>query len=274
MMWSSMAWYRSSITSSASIDLLGHVQVAVEERLRAGGDGLRGERAQPDQVAADLVELVLQRLAGFRLGARPPVSPFMRAIMTVGAGEGSADRAALASSLPAVHLRRVPGGGSAVPFGAGATGWTSRVHLDVTAGTVAGQTGSLPCQPMNEIERTIDVTTDRSTRMIRSRARWVVALVLCLRPRGRGVRLGFVNDRLRGVAMERRSSTKPAPAARSGDARRVRSHVPPGVLRDGDLGVQDGPARGHGDLRRRRLGQGPDRPAGRVWSSGPAPTAR
>ena len=50
-------------------DLLGHGEVAVEERLGAGGDRLGGERAEPDEVAADLVELVLERLAGFAISA-------------------------------------------------------------------------------------------------------------------------------------------------------------------------------------------------------------
>ena len=43
---------------------------------------------------------------------------------------------------------------------------------------------------------------------------------------------------------------------------------------DGDPGVQGRAARGHRDLRRRRLGQGPDRPAGRSRRTGPVPTAR
>ena len=67
-------------------DLLGHVQVAVEERLGAGGDRLGRERAEPDQVAADLVELVLEGLAGFRLGARHTGVSVHRAIMAAAGG--------------------------------------------------------------------------------------------------------------------------------------------------------------------------------------------
>ena len=65
------------------------------------------------------------------------------------------------------------------------------------------------------------------------------------------------------------STTKPAPPLAAATLDWVRLDVPAGVLRDGDPGVQDGAAGGHGDLRRRRLGQGPDRPAG-----GPRPVGR
>ena len=41
-------------------DLLGRGEVAVEQRLGAGGDRLGGERGESDDVAADLVELVFE----------------------------------------------------------------------------------------------------------------------------------------------------------------------------------------------------------------------
>jgi phosphate transport system substrate-binding protein len=63
---------------------------------------------------------------------------------------------------------------------------------------------------MNEIEPTIDVTTDRSTRMNRSRARWVVALVLAfgLLAAACGSDSGSTN---KGNGNGTSSTTKPAP---------------------------------------------------------------
>ena len=193
--------------------------------------------------------------------------------MTSAGGDGSAGRMALACSLPPVHRRAARATSGDVHGRAGATGWTSRVHLDVTPATAAVKTGSLPCQPMNEIERTIDVTTDRTHRMIRSRGAVGHRARPRLRPRGRGVRLGLRLDQ-QGRRQWNVLDDEAGAAARGGDARRLRLDVPAGLRRDGDPGVQDGAAGGHRHLRavaaRARV-----RPTCRPGSSsGRAPTAR
>ena len=60
---SSMECVSSSIASSASIDALGGREVAVEQRLRAAGDRLGGERGETDHVDAQLVEVLVVRPA-------------------------------------------------------------------------------------------------------------------------------------------------------------------------------------------------------------------
>ena len=44
-------------------DLFGRVEVAVEQRLRAAGDRLGGERGETDDVDPQLVEVLVERLA-------------------------------------------------------------------------------------------------------------------------------------------------------------------------------------------------------------------
>ena len=177
-----------------------------------------------------------------------------RAIMTPpDHRRASAGRKALAGSLPAVHLAvhlLAASGARDVSSGVG------RVHgmdiveftFDVTPGTVPGQAGVLTLPTVNEIERNDrrhDSTgAHRMTRL--TRARWAVALVLAF---------GLVAAACGGrddKQWERQWNVlddEAGAAARSGDARRLRLDVPAGVRRDGDRGVQDGAAGGHGDLR-------------------------
>ena len=49
-------------------DILGRVEVAVEQRRGTAGDGFGGERGEPDDVGAQLVEALVERLAGFARG--------------------------------------------------------------------------------------------------------------------------------------------------------------------------------------------------------------
>ena len=187
-------------------DLLGHVQVAVEERLGAGGDRLGRERAEPDQVAADLVELVLERLAALPSRRRTPglrsSSPSCPPARRGGARPVGRR---WPSVCLAVHLDRRPGCRPGRPDRRPVHGMDIAVFTSMSPrGQCAVKPASLPCRSMNEIERTIDVTTDRSTpnesltRAVGSRAR------PRLRPRGRGLRLGLRSTARAGAAMERR----------------------------------------------------------------------
>src|SRR3954447_6268938 len=172
-----MSWYRSSITSSAwmtcsamcrSPSRNAWVPAVMASVVRAPS------RIRSVRTSSSSSWSVFLASSGSTTG-----SPFMCAIMTISRRGCRPARAALACSLPVVHPEGPWRGHRARERGS-ATGWTSRVHRDVTSGTVPIQTASLPCSPMNEIGTSIDGSTDRSTPMIRSRARWGIALVLVL----------------------------------------------------------------------------------------------
>ena len=75
---SSIVCVSSSITSSALDDVFGGVEVAVEQRLRAARDRFGGERGETDDVDAQLVEALVERLARLVVGTRRAVEWWSR----------------------------------------------------------------------------------------------------------------------------------------------------------------------------------------------------
>ena len=223
-------WVRSSIVVVVRDDVLGAREVAVEQGLGAGRDGLGRERAEADHVDPQLVELLVEGLAGLGLGHRGSGHD-VASVFCGGVG------VAWSFGLIIVAPR-----GAGAPRGSAAN---PDVHASFTCRFLVSPVARLPPIPSRARRQHI---TGGNVRMNRRFLQWLVAPAL-VAGLATWSRPGYRRRGRERLARQEAASPRPstAPARRSST---------PSTRRRSQAFTHQ-PTQRDDQLRRRRLGQGP-----------------